>query len=236
VNLAPSRAPAAPETDWHASIVEWLAGLFMAPLSASAVENYRTGLGVDFLDTLAGEPRCAPGVQRIRSALTPEDPLPKVARRLAIAFTLLFDGVDGPNTVAPYESAHVGPSGRLFQAPTSEMGRLLRQWNMAVDDAFREPPDHLSIELALLAQLMRRGASHRAQAALLDDHLLAWVPIFAGRCCNADRTGFYAGAVWVLTGFLTARRASLQRSAEWGGPTRRAAGTRANELPYQQVG
>jgi TorA specific chaperone len=236
VNLAPSRALAAPETGWHASILEWLAGLFMAPLSANAVESYRAGLGAVFLDDLACEPRCASGVQRIRSALTPEDPLPEVARRLAIAFTLLFDGVDGPNTVSPYESAHVGPSGRLFQAPAGDMNRLLRQWNMSVDDAFREPPDHLSVELALLAQLMRRGVGHRAQAALLDDHLLTWVPIFARRCCNADRTGFYAGAVWVLTGFLTARRALLQRGDEWGGPPRRKAGIRANGLPYQQVG
>ena len=30
-----------------------------------------------------------------------------------------------------------------------------------------------------------------ARAALLDDHLLVWAPIFADRCQEYDRTGFY---------------------------------------------
>jgi TorA specific chaperone len=205
-----SRNSASPESGWNALLAEWLAGLFMAPLSPSAVANYRDGFGATLLDILADELGCESGAQRMRSALTTDASTTAVARKLSAAFTRLFDGVGGHRTVSLYESAHVSASGRLFQAPASDIGLLLRQANMSTDSMFREPPDHLSIELALLAQMIRQDRAEQAQITLLDDHLLAWVPIFADRCCAADSTGFYAGAASTLTGFLLAQRAALR--------------------------
>ncbi len=205
-----ARSDVSPEAGWNALIAEWLAGLFMAPLSATTVTSYRNGLGATFLDTFLEEPGCAAGAQRIRSALQSDASAEAVARKLAVAFTMLFDGVGGQRTVSPYESAHVSESGRLFQAPVGDMDLLLRQADMSIDAMVGEPSDHLSIELALLARLMRSGNSPRTLAALLDDHLLAWVPRFADRCRAADRTGFYAGAASLLMGFLATRRAAFR--------------------------
>jgi TorA specific chaperone len=197
-------------TGEDAPIAEFLAGLFVAPLSADAVASCRDGLGADFLDILVDAFPCASGVHMMRSALLTEASPGAVAHRLAIAFTVLFDGVGGHRTVSPYESAHVGSSGRLFQAPVSDMAGLLRQADVSIADTVCEPPDHLSIELALLARLMRSGASRAAEAVLLDDHLLAWVPEFADRCRAADSTGFYAGAARVTADFLVSRRAACR--------------------------
>jgi hypothetical protein len=36
--------------------------------------------------------------------------------------------------------------------------------------------------------------------------------MFADQCCDADSTGFYAGAAGMLAGFLVAQRAALQAS------------------------
>jgi len=201
---------------WNASIAEWLAGIFVAPPTADTVVSYRDAIGATLFEALAEEPGCAAGAQRMRSALLSEGSAAAVARQLAAAFTQLFDGVGGAKTVSLYESAYVGVSGRLFQAATGDMERLLRQSDVATDDAFREPSDHLSIELALLAWSIRHGTDRQAQAALLDDHLLVWVPAFADRCRQYDRTDFYAGAARVLTAFLTAQRATLplQRTAK----------------------
>ena len=212
MNLELSRDSASPEAGWNALLAEWMAGLFMAPLSPSAVANYRDGLGATLLDILADELGCESDAQRMRSALTTDASTTAVARKLSAAFTRLFDGVGGHRTVSLYESAHVSASGRLFQAPAGDIARLLRQANMSTDSMVREPPDHLSIELALLARLIRQDSAQQAQITLLDDHLLAWVPIFADRCCAADGTGFYAGAAQTLTGFLLAQRAELQPS------------------------
>jgi len=210
VSAARARTALSPGFGWDASIAEWLAGLFVAPPSAETVSSYRGGLGAQFLAALSEEPGCATGAHRIQSALITPDSPAAVARQLAAAFAQLFDGVGGTKTVSLYESAHVSVSGRLFQAPAGDMERLLRHSDVSTVDAFREPPDHLSIELALLARLMRHGAGHQAQTALLDRHLLAWVPIFADRCCDTDPTGFYAGAAQVLTGFLTSQRKTLE--------------------------
>jgi TorA-specific chaperone len=210
LNAALARADVSPDLGWNASIAEWLAGIFAAPLTTDTIVSYREGIGAALFEALAEELGCAAGAQRMQSALRAEGSAAAVGRKLATAFTRLFDGVGGSKTVSLYESAYVCASGRLFQEPTSGMEKLLRQSNLSTDDAFREPPDHLSVELALLARLIRQGTSHQAQAALLDDHLLVWVPNFAHRCRESDRTGFYAGAAQVLTAFLAVQRTALQ--------------------------
>ncbi len=196
---------------WGALVAECFAGCFSSPLSAASVGSYRDGLGAHVLQTIADEPGCATGVRIMQAALA-DGPVEQVTRRLARAFTLLFDGVGGPETVPLYESAHVSPTGRLFQAPVGQIDRLLDAWEVSVSRSFREPSDHLSIELALLALMMRWPGSALDQATLLDDHLLAWVPGFAARCSSVAASGFYAGAAQALPGFLAAQRAALRPS------------------------
>lgn len=209
MSAALAHAAVSSDLRWYASIAEWLAGIFVAPPTTNTIVSSREGLGATLFEALAEEPGCAAGAQRMQSALNVEGSAAAAARKLAAAFTQLFDGVGGTKTVSLYESAYVGVSGRLFQAPSGDMEKLLRQSDVSTDKEFREPSDHLSIELSLLARLIRRDADHQAQAALLDDHLLVWVPVFADRCREYDRIGFYAGAAQVLTAFLIAQRATL---------------------------
>jgi len=197
--------------DWNACIADWLSGLFMAPLSIDAIESYRNDIGAMLLDDLTGEPGAAPGIRLMRLALAAQASAPAVQRGLESAFTQLFDGVAGPNTVSLYESSYVGGSSRLFQRAVDDMNRLLQHLNLSSDDAFREPSDHLSVELAVLGRLMRKDSSQGA--LLLDQHLLPWIPSFAGRCRTADPTGFYAGAASVLSAFLSQQRTGLRRHA-----------------------
>jgi TorA-specific chaperone len=215
--MSAARAPnqASDDGGWHALIADFLAGLFLAPPSADAIASYRDGLGAMFFDALAQEPACAAGTRQMQSAVSNDASPVAVARTLAVAFAHLFDGVDGPRTVPLYESAYVSQSGRLFQESVGDMDALLRQLEVSTSDACVEPADHLSIELALLARLIRgddiAGTFGHGEAALLDLHLLVWAPIFVERCCDADRTGFYAGAASVLNAFLAGRDAALQR-------------------------
>jgi len=205
-----SHASVPPDIGWNALIAEWAAGLFMAPLSAAAVTSYRDGLGATFLDILGDERQCEAGARWMQRALMMETSCTTVAGKLAATFTVMFDGVSGHRTVSLYESAHVSASGRLFQSPVSDMHLLLRQADMSIDDTCHEPPDHLSIELALWARLMRAGAGRHAQTAAVYHHLMAWVPRFADQCRDADDTGFYAGAAKVLTDFLAGQLGAFQ--------------------------
>jgi TorA-specific chaperone len=209
LSAALAQAVVSLDSGWNASILEWLAGIFVAPPTTDTIVSYREGMGATLLQALVEEQECAAGAQRMQSALNAEGPAAAIARQFAVAFTQLFTGIGGFKTASLYESAYVGASGRLFQAPAGDIARLLRQSDLSTDAAFREPSDHLSIELALLARLIRNDSDHRTQAALLDEHLLVWVPAFADRCRAYDRTGFYAGTAQVLTGFLAAQRAAL---------------------------
>lgn len=209
-------AETAADAEWGATIADWLAGLFLAPPSAETIESYRRGLGADLLFSLAQEPACQPGVAAMRQALTTGETATILVRHLNTTFTHLFDGVGGPRTVPPYESANVGASGRMAQAPAGEMDRLLRRFELQPGPVHCGPSDHLSIELALLAFLIRRDAEDGVEAEFLDRHLLVWLPTLASRCVEADRTGFYSGAARIAAAFLSARRARLQSVSTTG--------------------
>ncbi|MDK9698316.1 MAG: molecular chaperone TorD family protein, partial [Siculibacillus sp.] len=117
-----------------------------------------------------------------------------VAVRVATAHRRLFDGLAGPETVPPYESAHVG-DGRLFGRPVAEMERLLAAHDLSVAADAHEPADHLAIELALMARLVSHDHPDRATFAA---RLTGWIPAFARACEAHDRAGFHAAAARLL--------------------------------------
>ena len=198
------------DENWTATLADWLAGVFAAPLTIGTVAGYRAGLGALLLDTLDQQPGCGDGARAMRLAMADGESDAATTRQLGMAFTQLFEGVGGPQTVSPFESAHTGHTGRLFQRSNAAMEELLREVRTAPRTGLREPSDHISIELALFAQLMRDRASVRSRIELLDIHLLTWVPAFAEAIRVRDRTGFYAGAASLLIGLLSETRAALR--------------------------
>lgn len=66
---------------------------------------------------------------------------------------------------------------------------------LAAEDWRRRPDDHLVLQLLYLAQALRRadGADAlRKLAAMMDEHLLRWLPDFAERVACRCETPFYA--------------------------------------------
>jgi len=200
----------ASDLGWNADFVDVLAGLFIGPLPLPVVENYRSGLGAVLLETLSTGAGCAAGVGRMQVACGGEQSTAALTQTLSMAFSRLFDGAGGAKTVSLYESGHVSASGRLFQEPVGAMDKLLRVADVSVSAGTCEPPDHLSIELALLAQCLRGRDRDTEARWLLDAHLLQWVPPFAEQCIAADPSGFYAGAADVLAQTLSALRETLR--------------------------
>ncbi|MBL8590716.1 MAG: molecular chaperone TorD family protein [Methylobacteriaceae bacterium] len=178
----------------EADLWSWLVGVFAAPPGAGAIEAWRAGPARERLDDLAEDAELQPFVARMRAAMPDAESAAAVAARLNHLYGRLFLGVGGPSTIPPYESAHVG-EGRLFQAPTAEMERLVAAHDLHVDPAFREPADHLAIELALMARLV--GADHPDRAALAA-RLAGWTPRFCRLCAGGDADGFFAGAAGLL--------------------------------------
>jgi TorA specific chaperone len=188
--------------DPTAAIAAWLAGVFIAPMSVDVVTEYCSPGGAVLLQALGDELGCNPGIDRMRLALDGDASPREIQRRLSIAYNLLFEGVHDSQTVALYESAYNAQSSRLFQQATADMESMLQHCGLTVAADCCEPPDHLSIELALLGALLQ--SESQQHVGLLRDRLLTWIPEFADRCNDADTSGFYSGAAMVLHEFLAA--------------------------------
>jgi TorA-specific chaperone len=109
-------------------------------------------------------------------------------------------------TTSLYESAYTG-TGRLFQQPCEDMRRMLSLSSRGVLSECHEPPDHVSIELALLADRLRYRDERLV--ARLCTSLRGWTPELARACGECDSSGFYAGVTRLLVAALNRLTASI---------------------------
>lgn len=86
-------------------------------------------------------------------------------------------------------------------------GFLVPNWRVRADD-------HLAYQLAFLAKAARDlGDPEVAQeiAQFMRQHLLAWVPAFAGRVARRSLSPFYAGTALLTASYLSNLAAALSR-------------------------
>ena len=131
---------------------------------------------------------------------------------LAADFAGLFL-VDPKQGALPYESLYRGDAKLMMQAPMTEMQARLDRLGINVSDKYKEPADHLAIELDLMGNLIIRAAEAKSaaererwldeQEALLHTHLLGWFAKFETACRAADQFGFYGACARLLGVFLT---------------------------------
>ncbi|MRX81842.1 molecular chaperone [Eggerthella guodeyinii] len=190
---------------------------------------YETEVDAAFAGELAGEasldsddPALAEGFSRLRADLAgcDEDGL----ERLAVVFDRAFFGM-GPRTAQkafPYESVYTSEGGLMMQDAYSEVLRVYRGAGFAKDPGFKEPEDHLAVELAFMALLCGRavealragdedGAERqlRAQLSFAREHLLNWIERFAADVRKAAEGGFYFHLATFTEAYLRADAAAL---------------------------
>ena len=189
-------------------LCEFLARVFAAPPDAAFVRSCRDGAGGALLATLTEDGTHCLAVRRMTNALAESRDADVVAEELARVHTRLFSGVAGPDTVSLYASAHL--EGRLFGDATARMNATLTGLGMSVAANSPEPADHLPIQLAVLAELLRRGDAafaHRFCAQQLRN----WLPMLLDQCRARDPSGFYTGAA-MLIDRVVADRVSAPRA------------------------
>lgn len=138
--------------------------------------------------------------------------------RLAIDYTQLFHGPEG--RIAPYESIQTGDGSDLMGPSAHAVRRFMAEVGYAVPPESGELPDHISVELAFMAELIRREAEAgeggdtatvaRASALrrrFLAEHIGHWAVPFARKVKARAATKFYSGMADLLEGIITAERA-----------------------------
>lgn len=183
-----------------------LAGVFGAPLDAADIAAIVANGRFEALSALAGDPRHAADLASAITALSVAGDGAAATAALNAAYCRLFLGLGPEPASIPIESAHHG-SGRLFQQPVADIAALLAERGLSIAAGCGEPADHLSIQLALLEQLIRLqenvvGSDERDNIDALRRRLLTWTPHFAAAVGRADPSGFYAALARVLVRLL----------------------------------
>ena len=196
----------------RAELYWWFATLFAAELSDEQIAEYDTYDVRSFLKSLSTLDPMREAVAELNDAIARL--LVRTDRQLELAadFAGLFL-VDPKQGALPYESLYRSDAKLLMQAPMAEMQARLDRLGINVSDKYKEPADHLAIELDLMGNLIIRAAEAKSaaerenwleeQEALLHGHLLGWFDKFETACRTADTFGFYGASARLLGVFLT---------------------------------
>ena len=195
----------------RAELYWWFSTLFAAELNDDQIAEYDSYDVRSFLKSLSTLDPMRDAVAELNDAIARLLVRPDRQRELAADFAALFL-VDPTQGALPYESLYRGDVRLLMQAPMTEMQARLQRLGIDVSDKYKEPADHLAIELDLMGSLIIRAAEastavERAQwlqeqEALLHQHLLGWFADFEQACRKADRFGFYSASARLLGVFL----------------------------------
>ena len=165
-----------------AQILEVLAALFAREIPRDRIELLASeAMAALFLPAGSTLPR----LLRERLELTGAEALEE---ELSQAYAQTFLG-PGPH-VGPHESLHRrdAPHRTHWGESTAEVNRFLREHGLCLDEGFSGFPDHIAVELGVIARLLMFSATaederHSQRAFVLahqfiDDHLSRWSPEF----------------------------------------------------------
>lgn len=177
-----------------AFVADWLSQQFLDPPDANRLRAARSMQGQvmlhwmgDFLDRRAA-------VDAICQTLA-SDTVEQMAVTLQRRHTALFCGIFRQRSLTPYASAWDG-TGHLFGNAVGRMQDLLKTLDVHLPEQCPEPPDHVSIQLAALAEALRQeriDCVHALMAELTD-----WTRRFADALAQMDDGGFYGNTARLL--------------------------------------
>ena len=203
----------------RASLYWWFATVFAAELNAQQIAVYSKPETADYLQALAEEAHLQAGVKELQSAIGELNFIDEQHLELAADFASLF--LTGERSGAtPCASVYLSQGGLMFQQPHEQMLDLLEASGLAVDDEFREPADHIAIQLDYLGNLVMKTVAAKdgpaakktleEQLAFIEQHLLSWVLQFCDRCQRIrTKTGFYQATARLLVDYLVLDQAYL---------------------------
>jgi TorA maturation chaperone TorD len=142
------------------------------------------------------------------------DDLEKARLELAVEYAGLFLGV-WRVPAHPSESAYFSEGQLIMQEPRDEVLKLYR--SMGVDKAgqFKEPEDHIALELQFMTHLCEKTNAAlsdgdfpearkclRVQMDFLDEHLGKWVPKLSADILKSARREFYKAIAKITEGYV----------------------------------
>lgn len=196
----------------RADVYRWFSGLFALEPTPETLSFYGSAEGEALLEGLGGVAELEPAVDAIRARISgaTEPKLEAIALDLAAEFARLFLGAGGRRSAPPHQSFYASAEGRLMQHTAAQMQEELRLLDVRLADGFFDLPDHIAVQLAVMAELAQTAETAK-QVDYLERRLLDWIGEFRDRCVAAAPSGFYAAATRALVAFIHADVARLRR-------------------------
>jgi anaerobic sulfite reductase subunit A len=199
----------------RAATYSFLAQLYKHEVSAEQLENLIPALVKEGGDQDAvGEGHT---LLRQFAQQAQDSDLKKEARELAAEYAALFLNA-ARKPVSPYESVYTSPDHLVMQKARDEVVAEYRKEGLDRIGDFREPEDHIAIELEFMAYLCDRAAEAldadldvaqaylQKQKAFLDEHLLVWVPDFCEDVIKFTQSDFFRGLAQITAEHLSMER------------------------------
>ena len=138
-----------------------------------------------------------------------------VEDQLAMEYAHLFLNAGNTAHVSPYESVYSSADRLIMQEARDQVLAAYRLEGLERVFDFKEPEDHIAIELEFMAHLCRNaaraleagdhpsvGAHMDKQRAFLESHLLSWVPRFCDDLEQSAWSDFYRAVARITKNFL----------------------------------
>lgn len=198
----------------RADLCRYLAACYYEPTPAFAEERMFAAL-LAAAQSLGDE--YATSARRLGEAFA-DTALPE----LLVDYTRLFIGPLG-TLARPYGSVWLGGDVTLMQDSSVAVQALYEEGGFAIDEAFRELPDHVAAELEFLYLLIHQQNVAQARSELdavhanadlrrrfLDAHLGRWAPAFARAVEEGAQTPFYRELAALTARFVAAETAAAR--------------------------
>lgn len=200
-------------TEGGANLLGFLAGIFRAEISADLLGKMQQP---EFMAALA---EAGGDLGDCLSGKSDEELLDE----LSLEFTSLFSGPG--EHFSPHESVQMdGGSGDLWGTETVEVRRFIENAGFAYKEDFMGLPDHISVEMEFLAQIMteeasawrkrdraRAGACLKIEKAFLEAHLGKWSGAFLSRVAARAEHAFYKQVAAMAADFIAAEQVDVER-------------------------
>jgi putative dimethyl sulfoxide reductase chaperone len=185
-------------------------------------------LHIDNEDFKKGAERLSAFVDRVKQDY--EKDKARFLQDLAVEYASLFLNV-GPKPVYLSESVYLGKEHLLYQDPYFDAVRIYQLYDFKKRASFKEPEDHIAIELEFMAHLCdlaclsldQENKEYAAgymnnQIEFLDLHLSKWIPLLVEKIRWASKNDFYLALADLMGGFAATDRATAEEfSKDLGG-------------------
>ena len=179
----------------RAEIYRWFSGFFAQELTQQQLDLLQQAPTTQRLQSLKSIPALTLPVNRFQQHAQSALNRPDSQLELAADYATLFL-MPPPQGVLLYAG---------YYPPNTPQDSRLAMWDHLRSTGYtcsqNEPPDHLSIQLDVLATLVL--AQHPTiQLRFIQQRLQNWLPFFEKRCHQQDKFGFYASLASLLLVFI----------------------------------